>query len=82
MQFSKKEKSELDNRSEEISKMKQRETRWKRCNNGKENIMHVTCSYSVCNWNLWWGGLRERGRSNLGRYMSEKFPKLMKDIKP
>lgn len=66
MQFSKKEKSELDNRSEEISKVKQRETRWKRCNNGKENIMHVTCSYSLCNWSLWWGRLRT-GKKQSGK---------------
>lgn len=42
-QFSKK-KSELEIRSEERCKVKQRDTRWKRCNSGKENVMNVTCS--------------------------------------
>lgn len=37
-------KIELEDRLEEISRVKQRETRCKRCNNGKENTMHVTCS--------------------------------------
>lgn len=38
-----KEKSELEIRSEERCKVKQRDTRWKRCNSGKEKVMNVTC---------------------------------------